>query len=107
MKDVTDNLPKAIRKILNPPLSLPAIENEEKAIDLEGEEMKFIIPSNIIDIWPRVEMLVGLKLSGYTDTLTKASSLIDELYIRCEIQNEEQYRNALDKFSYSQKNGAS
>ena len=44
-------------------------------------------------------MLLGLKLSGHTDTLTEASNPIDELCKRGEIQNEQQYRNALDKFS--------
>ena len=59
---------------------------------------KSIIPSNIIDIYTRLEVLLGLKLSGHTDTLTEASNLIDELYKRGEIQNKQQYRNALDKF---------
>ena len=60
---------------------------------------KIIIPSNIIDIYTRLEVLLGLKLSGHTDTLTEASNLIDELYKRGEIQNKQQYRNALNKFS--------
>ena len=59
---------------------------------------KIIIPSNIIDIYTRLEVLLGLKLSGHTDTLTEASNLIDELYKRGEFQNKQQYRNALDKF---------
>ena len=61
--------------------------------------MKIIIPSNIIEIYTRLEILLGLKLSGQTNTLTEASNLIDQLYKRGEIQNEQQYRNALDKFS--------
>ena len=60
---------------------------------------KIIIPSNIIDIYTRLEILLRLKLSGHTDTLTEASNLIDELYKRGEIQNKQQYRNALNKFS--------
>ena len=60
---------------------------------------KFIIPSNIIDIYIRLEILLGLKLSGHTDTLTEASNLLDELFKRREIQNEQQYRNALNNFS--------
>ena len=59
---------------------------------------KIIIPSNIIDIYTRLEILLGLKLSGHTDTLTEASTLIDELYKRGDIQNK-QYRNAINKFS--------
>ena len=39
-----------------------------------------------------------MKLSGYNNILTEASNLIDELYKREELQNEEEYRNALDKF---------
>ena len=60
---------------------------------------KIIIPSNIIDIYSRLEVLLGLKLSGHTETLTEASNLIDEIYKRGEIQNKQQYRNALNKFS--------
>ena len=41
---------------------------------------KIIIPSNIIDIYNRFEILLGLKLSEHTDTVTAASNLIDELY---------------------------
>ena len=60
---------------------------------------KIIIPSNIIDIYTRLEVLLWLNLSGHTDTLTEVSNLIDELYKRGEIQNEQQYRNAPNKFS--------
>ena len=59
---------------------------------------KIIIPSNIIDIYTRLEVLLGLKLSGHSDTVTEASNLIDELYKRGEIQNKRQYQNALNKF---------
>ena len=52
---------------------------------------KIIIPSNIIDIYTRLEVLLGLKLSGHTNTLTEASNLIDELYKLGEIQNKQQY----------------
>ena len=62
------------------------------------EGVKIIFPSNIVDIYTRLEKLLGLKLSGHTDTLTEASNLIDELYRRGEIQNEQQYRNAPNKF---------
>ena len=68
--------------------------------NLQGRGIeKIIIPSNIIDIYTRLEVLLGLELSGHTDTLTEASNLIDELYKRGEIQNKQQHRNALDKFS--------
>ena len=67
--------------------------------NLQGRGIeKIIIPSNIIDIYTRLEVLLGLKLSGHTDTLTEASNLIDELYKQGEIQNKQQYRNALNKF---------
>ena len=69
-------------------------------INLKGQGIKkIIIPANIIDIYTRLEVLLGLKLSGHTDTLTEASNLIDELYKRGEIQNKHQYQNALDKFT--------
>ena len=95
MKDALYKLPKEIAKIRNPPL--PAIENESD--NLEGEGVKFIIPSNIVDIYTRLEILLGLKLSGHTDTLSEASNLKDELYKRGGIQNKQQYQNALNKFS--------
>ena len=70
-----------------------------KKRNLEGQGLKIIIPSNIIDMYTRLEILLGLKLSGHTDTLTEASNLIDEVYQRGEIQNKHQYRNAINKFS--------
>ena len=49
--------------------------------DLEGQgNENIIIPSNIIDIYTRREVLLGLNLSGHPNTLSKASNLIDELY---------------------------
>ena len=62
MKDVLYNLPIEIDEILNPPL--PAIEDESD--NLQGEGGKIIIPSNIIDIYTRLEVLLGLKISGHT-----------------------------------------
>ena len=56
------------------------------------------IPTYIIDIYTRLEVLLGLKLSGLTDTLAEASNLIDEIYKRGEIQTKQQYRNAFNKF---------
>ena len=73
MKGALYNLSSEIAKIRNPPL--PAIENQSD--NLEGEGVKIIIPSNIIDIYTRLEVLLGLKLFGHTDTLTEASNLID------------------------------
>ena len=46
----------------------------------------------------RLEILLGLKLPVHTNTLTEDSNLIDELYKRDELQNEQQYRIALNKF---------
>ena len=97
MKDALYDLPKAIDKIRN--LPLPTIESVEDSSNLEGRGIKIIIPNNIIDIYTRLEVLLGLKISSHTDTLTEASNLIDELYKRGEIQNKQQYRNALNKFS--------
>ena len=82
MRDALCNVPQEIAKIRNPPL--PAVEN--KSDNLEGEGVKIIIPSNIVDIYTRLEVLLGLKLSGHRDTLSEASDLIDEIYKRGEIQ---------------------
>ena len=58
--------------------------------NLKGKGIeKIIIPSNIIDIYTRLEVFLGLKLSGHTDTLTEASALIDQLYKLGEIQNKQ------------------
>ena len=75
MQDALYNLLREIAKIRNPPIT--AIENESDY--LEGQGVKIIIPNNIKDIYTRLEVLLGLKLSGHTDTLTEASNLIDEL----------------------------
>ena len=92
---LTIKLPKLVDKIQNKTFE----EINDDSDDLQGEGVKIIIPSNIIDIYTRLEVLLGLKLSGHNDTLTEASALIDELYKRGEIQNKQHYRNALDKFS--------
>ena len=69
-----------------------------KKRNLEGQGLKIIIPSNIIDIYIRLAIFLRLKLSGDTDTLTEASNFFDELYKRGEIQNEQQFRKAVNKF---------
>ena len=74
MKDALYDLPKAIDNIRNPPL--PTIENVEYSSDSEGPGVKIIIPNIIIYIYTRLEVLLGLKLSGHTDTLTEASNLL-------------------------------
>ena len=91
----TIQLPKKVSEINN-------IRFDENTNDSDSdlqEGVKIIIPSNIIDIYTRLEVSLGLKLSGHTDTLTEASNLIDDLYKRGEIQNQQQYRNSLNKFS--------
>ena len=71
-----------------------------KKHNLKGQGFeKIIIPSNIFDIYTRLEVLLAMKLSEHTDTLREATNLIDELYKMGEIQNEQQYRNAPNKFS--------
>ena len=90
----TKKLPKLVEDIQNKTFD----EITDDSDDLQEGIQKIIIPSNIIDIYTRLEVLLGLKLSGHTDTLTEASNLIDELYKRGEIQNKQQYRNALNKF---------
>ena len=63
---------------------------------LQGKGGQIIKPSNVIDIYTRLEVLLGLKISGPTDTLTEAGNSIDDFYQRGEIQNEQRYRNAPD-----------
>ena len=87
-KHIKNDFDNDVRRILN-------IDTELRG---KGIEESFI-PSNVSGIYTGLEVLLGLKLSGHTDTLTVASNLVDELYKRGGIQNEQQYRNALDKFS--------
>ena len=90
----TKTLPKLVEEIQNRTFG----EIIDDSSDLEGQGVKITIPSNIIDIYTRLEILLGLKISGHTDTLTEASNLLDELYKRGEIQNKQLYKNALNKF---------
>ena len=80
---LTEKLPKLVEEIQNKTFE----EITDDTDGLQGEGVKIIIPSNTIDIYTRLELLLRLKLSGHTDTLTEASNLIDELYKRGEIQN--------------------
>ena len=66
----------------------------------KAEELKKLSyhPTSLIFIEYIIEVLLGLKLSDHTETLTEASNLRDESYRKGEIQNEQQYRNALNKF---------
>ena len=85
---IKNKLDDDVRKILD-------LDTKLKGKGIE----KIIIPSNIIDIYTRLKILLGLKLSGHTDIFTEASNLIDALYQGGEIQNKQQYRNALNNFS--------
>ena len=85
---IKHNFDNDFKKLLNP-----------TAGELERPELKTIIPSKYFDIWTSLEVLPGLKLSGHNNTLTEASKRIDNLYKKSDIQNKEQYWNALDKFS--------
>ena len=94
---LTESLRKLDEEIQNRTYEEVKLDSDN---NLQGERVKIIIPSNIIDIYTRFEVLLGLNLrAGHTDTLTEASNLKDELYKRGEIQNKQQYRNALNKFS--------
>ena len=89
---LTETLPRLVEDIQNKTF---------EEIDLEGQGVKIIIPSNIIDIYTRLEILLGLRLAGHSDILTETSNLIDELYKRGEIQNRLQYQNAIKKIYFS------
>ena len=83
MKDALFELPKTTAKIRNPTSAIPPTENkefDEESDDLQCESIeKSIIPSNSNDIYTRLAVLLGLKLSGYIDTLTESSTLMDEI----------------------------
>ena len=88
-KNSKRNLDKQINKILS-----RSFQSGTDSVDLEGQEVKNIVPSNILDIYPRLDVLLGLKVSGHTNTLTEGSNLFDDLYKRGEIHKEQQYRTA-------------
>ena len=67
--DIKRHLVRDVKTILN-----------ETAGEIEGQGMKIIINSNIIDIWTKLKVLPEVTLSGHTDTLTEGSNLIDELF---------------------------
>ena len=66
----TKTLPKLVEKIQNRTFD----EFIDDSDDLKGQGTKIIIPSNIIDIYTRLEFLLAFKLSGHIDTLTEASN---------------------------------
>ena len=66
----TKTLPKLVEKIQNRTFD----EFIDDSDDLKGQGTKIIIPSNIIDIYTRLEVLLGFKLLGHIDTLTEASN---------------------------------
>ena len=76
-----------VRRILN-------LDTKLRRTGIEND----FIPSNVIVVYTRLGILLGLYLSGHTDTSTEASDSVDELYKRGEIQTEQQSRNAGDKF---------
>ena len=87
-KYIQSNLDDNVSRVLN-------LDDKHECRGVE----KIIIPSNLIDIYTKLEVIIELNLSGHTDALTEASNLIDEIYKRGGIQNEQQYRNALSNFS--------
>ena len=91
----TKTLHKLVENIQNKTFA----EIIDSSDDLQGEGFKIILPSNIIDIYTGLEILLGPKLSVHTITLTEASNVIDELYKRDETQNGQHFQNAFGKFS--------
>ena len=60
---IKNNLDDDVRRLLN------------KDTKLSGRGIEiFNLPSNKVDIYTRLDILLGLKLSGHTNTLTEASN---------------------------------
>ena len=76
---------------------ITSIESGNESNDSHGSGVQVIIPSNKIDVYTRLEVSLGLKLSSKAAILTEANNLIDELNKRSGIHNEQQYRNAPEK----------
>ena len=69
----------------------PLLKKHVNKSNLEGQGIeKIIITSNIIHIYTTLEILLGKKFSGHTNTLAEASNLTDENYKRGDLQNEQQ-----------------
>ena len=90
----TITLPKLVNHIQNKIFD----ENINNRDNLQVEGVKIILPSNIIDIYTGLEILLRLKLVSHTDTLTEGSNIIHDLDKRSGIRNEHQNRNAPNKF---------
>ena len=102
-KYIKNQLKSRVQNILKTPVAAIASgesdEYESLESDLEGNGTKTkVVPSDTDEIWTRLQVLLGLKLAGHTDTLIEASQLLDALLKRGEIETEQQYRNAIDKF---------
>ena len=102
-KYIKNQLKSRVQNILKTPIAAIASgasdEYESLESDLEGNGTKtIVVPSDTDEIWTRLQVLLGLKLAGHTDTLIEASQLLDALLKRGEIETEQQYRNAIDKF---------
>ena len=70
---LSEKLPKLVEEIQNRTFEEIIVDSD----DLQGQGVKIIIPFVIIDIYTRLEVLLGLKLSRHSNTLTEASNLID------------------------------
>ena len=70
---------------------------EDESDEIESRGVEIIVPSNIIDVWTELEVLLGLRFGDHTVTVTEASNFLDDLYNRGDIENEQQYRSALGK----------
>ena len=66
--------------------------------------MKNTISSKNIDNWTGLPVPLGLKLSGHTHTLIKASNLLDEKWNEDDFQSEQQYRYLLEELHNIQLN---
>ena len=102
-KYIKNQLKSRVQNILKTPVAAIASgesdEYESLESDLEGNGTKtIVVPSDTDEIWTRLPVLLGLKLAGHTDTLIEASQLLDALLKRGEIETEQQYRNAINKF---------
>ena len=99
-KYIKNKLESRVEKILNPPITaITSGESDEyESLERNGT-ITIVVPSDSDEIWTRLQVLLGLKLAGHIDTLIEASQLLDALFKKGEIKTEQQYRNAIDKFT--------
>ena len=102
MKDDMEELTKAVEKLFESSVSVTIWWKRRKMCWFPRWRNDDYYSTDVFDTATRLRVLLRFKRNGHTKTLTWASYLATELHKRVEIQNERQFRNALEKFKSSE-----